>query len=102
MNFIKSNSIIIGFLCFLGAFSLRYLDTSNQLLALALVFLTIGLVHIWRFAQRKKFMLHAYPIMIFLLILFSLANLVGLISLALIPTALCYILISGVLFTLSQ
>lgn len=102
MNFIKSNSIIIGFLCFLGAFSLRYLETPNQSFALALVFLIVGLVHIWRFAQRKKSVSTAYPMVVSLLILFSLANLFGFITLALIPTALSYILISGVLFTFSQ
>lgn len=97
MNFIKSNSIIIGFLCFLGAFSLRYLETPNQSFALALVFLIVGLVHIWRFAQLRKTVLHAYPIIISLLILFSLANLTAFISFALIPTALCYVLISGLI-----
>lgn len=98
MNFIKSNAIIIGLICFSSIFLLKYLDKSHQLSALALLFAAIGAYNIWQFFQHRHKSNYAYLIASFLLILFSLVNIVGIINLAFMTTTMSYILAAGILF----
>jgi len=97
MNFIKSNAIFIGLICFSAIFLLRYLDKSHQLSALGLLFASLGVYGIWQFFQHRQKYHYAYPVISSLLILFSLANLIGIIKWEVMTTALSYMLACGVL-----
>ncbi len=99
---LKLNSIIVGLLCFLAIFLLRYLSSEKQLLFLGLIMLLASGYKMWQFFKMQYSFQSLANIIALSLFIFSLINILDLVSFGFMNTVSIYILLSGSLFIFSQ